>query len=408
MGPSIFIDGEAHHAHGINSCLRALQWGPSIFIDGEASPSEMGARAAHTSMGPSIFIDGESRTGTASCRASCYFNGAVDLHRRRVHAGRGPAGLQRQTSMGPSIFIDGETPLACLWLADAPYFNGAVDLHRRRGRGEPGGVRGGRDFNGAVDLHRRRDPDPVGDGRGRLGTSMGPSIFIDGELNGTRFGTVPGAKHFNGAVDLHRRREDRVRGGFSSATRLQWGRRSSSTESLLADDTVWCWGLLQWGRRSSSTERGHPTGLRGLRDRTSMGPSIFIDGERSVRGPAPSTRPTSMGPSIFIDGEESLRAWFRASQRYFNGAVDLHRRRGNRGGTWERATEASMGPSIFIDGESSSMRRIRTWVRSLQWGRRSSSTESLCFGGAVESARTLQWGRRSSSTESAVAATGRQ
>src|SRR5438046_603826 len=83
-----------------------------------------------------------------------------------------------------------------------------------------------------------------------------------------------------------------------------------------------------------------------------------------------------MGPSIFIDG-------------------DLHHRAGDQ----FHPRQASMGPSIFIDGDVTE--RAAAWGFSqLQWGRRSSSTETVMdLSGSDHYVYRLQWGRRSSSTE---------
>src|SRR5215510_8115077 len=82
-----------------------------------------------------------------------------------------------------------------------------------------------------------------------------------------------------------------------------------------------------------------------------------------------------MGPSIFVDGENASVPAPKIAPCGFNGAVDLHRRRGSAAPAADSpARRASMGPSIFIDGEG---RKRSSWARlvGLQWGRRSSSTE---------------------------------
>src|SRR5215510_5161547 len=111
MGPSIFIDGEVRMLSRANRRFLLASMGPSIFIDGEdwLSPRDWIHRRI-ASMGPSIFIDGECRYGCGCPRVRRRFNGAVDLHRRRV-TGRGGVIVvdEGRASMGPSIFIDGET-----------------------------------------------------------------------------------------------------------------------------------------------------------------------------------------------------------------------------------------------------------------------------------------------------------
>src|SRR5215510_12447316 len=107
---------------------------------------------------------------------------------------------------------------------------------------------------------------------------MGPSIFIDGEgtkfqVYGRRGGKLQWGRRsssterhgkqkigldddgFNGAVDLHRRRGADRQGAGGQAMKLQWGRRSSSTESEVLRNGLQSLVRLQWGRRSSSTER---------------------------------------------------------------------------------------------------------------------------------------------------------
>ena len=208
---------------------------------------------------------------------------------------------------------------------------------------------------------------------------MGPSIFIDGDL-----------------IEQIKR--------LKPASLLQWGRRSSSTETLMGASAAVGWlETLQWGRRSSSTETGGDGPEEAGRPGASMGPSIFIDGDPSPSGThttgwprfngavdlhrrrpavgvgspaepillqwgrrssstetdrprwgARGSRGASMGPSIFIDGDVRVRL--------ARGRADDAR--------------ASMGPSIFIDGDDMSAGPIEIACGGLQWGRRSSSTET--------------------------------
>ena len=137
--------------------------------------------------------------------------------------------------------------------------------------------------------------------------------------------------------------------------RLQWGRRSSSTERMDGEWYTAEHNVLQWGRRSSSTERYRPLASSG---------------------------------------------W---SATRFNGAVDRRRRRAKRDPVRHQHRAASMGPSIVVDGEGRCVKRGTADDSMLQWGRRSSSTESLeCItGNGVH--HVLQWGRRSSSMERSAA-----
>ena len=133
---------------------------------------------------------------------------------------------------------------------------------------------------------------------------------------------------------------------------LQWGRHSSATETLSAANQVssWC-AVLQWGRRSSATE--------------------------TVARNAPPTSPVlaSMGPPLFSDGNMWQTADVYALFCCFNGAAALQRRK------------PVAGPA----DETADVR--------LQWGRRSSATETRRWIVASKDADELQWGRRSSATE---------
>src|SRR5262245_28925227 len=134
---------------------------------------------------------------------------------------------------------------------------------------------------------------------------MGPSIFVDGEAQvathrglqasvlqwGRRSSSTESRSlghhgrrdpaRFNGAVIFVDGEEQDTGHDWGQGKHLlQWGRRSSSTESALmlrySNQGV---GELQWGRRSSSTESAlHCEGGHGERN-ASMGPSMFVDGE---------------------------------------------------------------------------------------------------------------------------------
>src|SRR5215510_1462971 len=133
---------------------------------------------------------------------------------------------------------------------------------------------------------------------------MGPSIFIDGEMPPPpRLGAGTAASM---GPSIFIDGEERLASSSpSDRLALQWGRRSSSTESsLTASPPAPGWNALQWGRRSSSTESNHQWGEWCRRHKASMGPSIFIDGETPSQPPPPPQGGTR-----------------------FNGAVDLHRRR---------------------------------------------------------------------------------
>src|SRR5215510_14647703 len=137
------------------------------------------------------------------------------------------------------------------------------------------------------------------------------------------------AFRFNGAVDLHRRRGQRSQeywrsqGSFNGAVDLHRRRVFADVRDGRVTEA------LQWGRRSSSTESAKLRNRLRFSREASMGPSIFIDGERSLpERRHPGTRLASMGPSIFIDGEPPVSLGTGPGLVGFNGAVDLHRRRG--------------------------------------------------------------------------------
>ena len=133
----------------------------------------------------------------------------------------------------------------------------------------------------------------------------------------------------------------------------------------------------------------------------------------------------SMGPSTDVDGEPAAAIAAPAPRPRFNGAVDRRRRRGSaRSARRDADALASMGPSTDVDGEVESA-ACRQSSRSLQWGRRQTSTERRVErrppresvrasmgpstdvdGEPAPSSRgrrraiALQWGRRQTSTES--------
>src|SRR4051794_34212281 len=76
---------------------------------------------------------------------------------------------------------------------------------------------------------------------------------------------------------------------FVGLVLLQWGRRSSATESNI---TMWGYDgndcMLQWGRRSSATESARRSHQVPRAQAASIGPSLIGDGESSS---PPSTRP---------------------------------------------------------------------------------------------------------------------
>src|SRR4051794_40154896 len=96
---------------------------------------------------------------------------------------------------------------------------------------------------------------------------------------------------------------------LSALRELQWGRRSSSAETLPPSILTQVQAQLQWGRRSSSAETPGPAALM------PRWPALLQWGRRSssaetaagrLRG---AGRPfASMGPPIFVGGDNSLHA----------------------------------------------------------------------------------------------------
>ena len=249
-------------------------------IDGEVQSTSPHTHLFAASTGPSICIDGESPYGSARF-ASTGFNGAVDLHRPRATS----------SVRCPS--------------SRTPCFNGAVDLHRRRAGECQRSCRSATCFNGAVDLHRRRVAHAFGV-QPRYAASTGPSICIDGEASNGPSRTSRG-RCFNGAVDLHRRRVE-------PATTPSW------TSSRFN-------GAVDLHRRRARRGRLEDPRVH----RASTGPSICIDGELATeyvyaRGNMLLQRGRRSGST------ESRRrcSWSSRRRSSFNGAVDLHRRRGRR------------------------------------------------------------------------------
>ena len=227
-----------------------------------------------------MFVDGDLLSAYSAPRSSTSFNGAVDVRRRR------PGGTE----------LSHVRALAC--------FNGAVDVRRRRrSRGSRATRRRAR-FNGAVDVRRRRRSSPRappatprrgfngavdvrrrrlcprrcrrprtsmlqwgrrcsstetgcydGDRQGSCGASMGPSMFVDGDLRTSAVFPVV-MSSFNGAVDVRRRRPCTAGVVQLIKQMLQWGRRCSSTETAATLTEPELEFALQWGRRCSSTETG--------------------------------------------------------------------------------------------------------------------------------------------------------
>ncbi len=327
------------------------------------------------------------------------FNGAGDVHRRRAllaellgrAAGRLQRGRRRSSPESAAATCASQTA-------------GRVMLQRGRRRSSP------ERRLGRVGRRRRMraSTGPVS-AAGADGASTGPATFIAGE--GERRGGMARscASSFNGAGDVHRRRADheRTRCGHEPTT-LQRGRRRSSPErrprlcrkqpkrhlgfngagdvhrrrdqrqETDADAEL---DALQRGRRRSSPERDSAKANIRPNPSASTGPATFIAGEdlaarRCVRRGCAST-----GPATFIAGETDMTICSAVRLARFNGAGDVHRRRGRR--ACPRCCGrrlASTGPATFIAGEADRAGRPVRWPLPLQRGRRRSSPESSRAG----------------------------
>ena len=156
-------------------------------------------------MEPSKFIDGKLTCANTPRLSRFRFNGAVEVHRRKVRRPRG-AGTVGGASMEPSKFIDGKRRCSRRDVRGAFGFNGAVEVHRRKvsvfAHAAP--------RHGSTLQWSRRSSST----ESRLEqlnrgcswyASMEPSKFIDGKV-------AAGARErrressFNGAVEVHRRK----------------------------------------------------------------------------------------------------------------------------------------------------------------------------------------------------------
>ena len=132
-------------------------------------------------------------------------------------------------------------------------FNGAAALQRRRRRSQSRANSRENGFNGAAALQRRRRTDPRPNRPAHWHASMGPPLFSDGDSGSSRK-KFASSRSFNGAAALQRRRRCGGHTLGSSIRTLQWGRRSSATETGVMTQIIIGADGLQWGRRSSATE----------------------------------------------------------------------------------------------------------------------------------------------------------
>ena len=299
-------------------------------------------------MGPSMFVDGDRVRRLSGQILRLCFNGAVDVRRRRpgviVVAHSAPPMLQwgRRCSstettrirpdMSPNLSLQWgrrcsstETRRAGSDTASAARFNGAVDVRRRRPPRWLRALPRRPCFNGAVDVRRRRRAYRRRR-HGRRAASMGSSMFVDGDWDHAGRRPWP-CGSFNGAVDVRRRR----RVSYDCLTRrvdmLQWGRRCSSTETLLRRFGASTMMTLQWAVDVRRRRRLVKYLRHAVANRASMGPSMFVDGDPCRGRGEPADPPASMGPSMFVDGDQPQLTSDRPG------------------------TGASMGPSMFVDGD---------------------------------------------------------
>ena len=288
-----------------------------------------------------------------------------------------------------------ETALLAAAPSRQPRFNGAADLHPRKlGRSSWIGSSWKR-FNGAADLHPRK-PDIHDKLSLTRRASMGPRIFIRGNHDGEA--------------------------AREAGVWLQWGRGSSSAETCMNSPPRTVPGRLQWGRGSSSAETARcnsgpsigacfngaadlhprkparqPGGRRSYA--ASMGPRIFIRGNSEAAATPGVHSYASMGPRIFIRGNPGCPSGRSPDRPRFNGAADLHPRKRQVTVHAQGGARASMGPRIFIRGNFEGPQTLARFLGTLQWGRGSSSAETLAPRFSAASRVELQWGRGSSSAE---------
>ena len=126
----------------------------------------------------------------------------------------------------------------------------------------------------------------------------------------------------------------------------------------------------------SDGDAKHPS-ITSTMNAASMGPPLFSDGDSDRQGVEMPTPFASMGPPLFSDGDRRLPPTSRRSLLRFNGAAALQRRRLI--SEWPRLHQV-----ISFNGAAAlQRRRLQPEVITpetavmLQWGRRSSATETI-------------------------------
>ena len=300
MGPPLFSDGDPGTGQQLHRFHRASM-GPPLFSDGDLSPPKPTPRDPPLQWGRRSSATETARV--AGCRCNDWrFNGAAALQRRRpsrnaastcsavwLQWGRRSSATETlrptpnpptlsEASMGPPLFSDGDQPS---FIA-------------------------------------------VGDGSdllqwGRRSSATETKAFA------SKLCRICGG--FNGAAALQRRRLLKHRNHQQKPHGLQWGRRSSATETASTRQQEKPQWSLQWGRRSSATE----TSLDVLRYSP---PGSLQWGRRSSATETPPNtqaifheRFASMGPPLFSDGDKLAAVNVGTTQKRFNGAAALQRRR---------------------------------------------------------------------------------
>ena len=177
-------------------------------------------------MGPRIFIrgNGRARAGRGRCRPR--FNGAADLHPRKLEQRHESRGLLH-ASMGPRIFIRGNTCIPRrydprLWLQWGRGSSSAETSFVSLAPGTSLASMGPRIFiRGNAAEH--------GDHVAAEHASMGPRIFIRGNDVQARIEQRPGIASMGPRIFI--RGNALGRAASRPHERLQWGRGSSSAET---------------------------------------------------------------------------------------------------------------------------------------------------------------------------------
>ena len=205
-------------------------------------------------------------------------------------------------------------------------------------------------FNGAAALQRRKLQYAERYRFLRCPASMGPPLFSDGNPRhasliasqpvALQWGRRSSATETTGTADVAAVTSLLQWGRRSSATetatasmmrpvivKLQWGRRSSATEtsSRMVNSSASC--SLQWGRRSSATETRFPPLFQQFTRELQWGRRSSATETRDDDAVPDHDFLASMGPPLFSDGNPTSRNLVARSMSRFNGAAALQRRK---------------------------------------------------------------------------------